>query len=514
MIDDIKTYRVTNLRSIKDSGEIPLSPLSVLVGRNGSGKSSFMRFFQILQQSIKPSKRSSLLFYGDDVDFGSFEDAICKAQNTDDFIGFGFSFSHHPNILYIRRLLNSKIDGKLFCKIKSNKEHNYLNSVSVEILGDKFEIEFVNKKIEKITINNLDTTKHIEKVIVRDGFIVPEVYGRSHEDYYYISTQDYHPRYRAYIEAFVNKISWHIHGRTKETTKFIKAASIRYTEKNEFINQLSNLYESGMWVNFTKSLSRNNKLYNEVRATFALTYLPTILLVVNDILQEIANSIYYIGPSRALAQRYYRIQELDVSRIDPSGYNMPAFIDNMTQSQLTDFKEWAKIFFGFSPTKNSSSGHISIFVGAANEPNFNLSDVGFGYSQVLPILLQLWRFQYDSTKKQSANVSNRKKTHIFLIEQPELHLHPAFQRNLIKAILHTLAEVKNHGSNLKIIIETHSEYIVNEIGKAVETKFIEKEEASIYLFEKENGECNISCSEFDEYGRLINWPFGFFSGDE
>lgn len=48
--------RLRNFRSLKDTGIIELKPLSLLIGKNSSGKSSFLRFFPLIQQSLEESK--------------------------------------------------------------------------------------------------------------------------------------------------------------------------------------------------------------------------------------------------------------------------------------------------------------------------------------------------------------------------------------------------------------------------------------------------------------------------
>lgn len=53
----MNNIRLINFRNIADSGEIELKPLTILVGKNGSGKSSFLRLFPLLQQSMEVAKR-------------------------------------------------------------------------------------------------------------------------------------------------------------------------------------------------------------------------------------------------------------------------------------------------------------------------------------------------------------------------------------------------------------------------------------------------------------------------
>lgn len=59
----MNNIRLINFRNIADSGEIELKPLTILVGKNGSGKSSFLRLFPLLQQSMEVTKRDPFLWY-------------------------------------------------------------------------------------------------------------------------------------------------------------------------------------------------------------------------------------------------------------------------------------------------------------------------------------------------------------------------------------------------------------------------------------------------------------------
>lgn len=102
----------------------------------------------------------------------------------------------------------------------------------------------------------------------------------------------------------------------------------------------------------------------------------------------------------------------------------------------------------------------------------NLVDTGFGYSQILPILLSVWkvnmsenssvrRFLYGYIGGQSADYYEA-------IEQPELHLHPALQAKLID-VFSQLASEEN-GGKIKFVLETHSEAMINRLGYLINKK--------------------------------------------
>ena len=65
---------VQNLRSLYNIDEIEIKPITVLLGKNSAGKSTFLRMFPLLKQSIEERTSEPILWYGDYVDFGDFEE--------------------------------------------------------------------------------------------------------------------------------------------------------------------------------------------------------------------------------------------------------------------------------------------------------------------------------------------------------------------------------------------------------------------------------------------------------
>ncbi len=72
----LEAFGVKNLRCLADTGLVPIRPITVLVGRNSSGKSTFLRAFPLLRQSVETARNSPILWYDERyVDFGSLQDA-------------------------------------------------------------------------------------------------------------------------------------------------------------------------------------------------------------------------------------------------------------------------------------------------------------------------------------------------------------------------------------------------------------------------------------------------------
>ena len=89
----VKEIQIKNFRSLKDTGMQTLSPITLLVGENSSGKSTFLRAFPLLKQSISKRTSGPILWAGDVddyVDFGSFEETVTNDKS--DTIVFRFKF--------------------------------------------------------------------------------------------------------------------------------------------------------------------------------------------------------------------------------------------------------------------------------------------------------------------------------------------------------------------------------------------------------------------------------------
>ncbi|MFS8067021.1 MAG: AAA family ATPase, partial [Byssovorax sp.] len=72
----LEAFGVKNLRCLTDTGLVPIKPITLLVGKNSSGKSTFLRAFPLLRQSVETARNSPVLWYDERfVDFGSLQAA-------------------------------------------------------------------------------------------------------------------------------------------------------------------------------------------------------------------------------------------------------------------------------------------------------------------------------------------------------------------------------------------------------------------------------------------------------
>jgi predicted ATPase len=180
------------------------------------------------------------------------------------------------------------------------------------------------------------------------------------------------------------------------------------------------------------------------------------------------------------------------------------FLRNLTETEKGEFASWTEKNFSFSVSILSSEGHVSLKIKEEGLSEINLADTGFGFSQILPILTQLWWLGRKSNKATYPIT--------FAIEQPELHLHPKLQALLGDVFIAAVTAAKQSGLDLRLIIETHSETLINRLGHRIANNQCSKEDINVVLFDKKkSGEAvTIRTASYDEEGFLTNWPLGFF----
>ena len=125
--------------------------------------------------------------------------------------------------------------------------------------------------------------------------------------------------------------------------------------------------------------------------------------------------------------------------------------------------------------------------------NSRPTNVGFGLSYVLPILV---------------NGLIAQKGCLVIVENPEAHLHPMGQSNIGKF----LAKIANTG--VQVIIETHSEHVINGIRLAALEGSIIHDRVQVNFFDREEKSVRVVPIKLNEKADLTDWPLGFFDQQE
>jgi hypothetical protein len=174
-----------------------------------------------------------------------------------------------------------------------------------------------------------------------------------------------------------------------------------------------------------------------------------------------------------------------VSSVDPKGWER-------LRASLASFGSASGLFRDVQIRRKgrSASEPFQVTVKVAGSA-FNLVDVGYGVSQVLPIIVDSLR-------------GDRGRT--YLLQQPEVHLHPKAQAEL-GSFLAFLAKEQNK----QFLVETHSDHLVDRVRMDVrEGKHgLTPRDVSLLYFERKKGNATIHPLELDGAGNILNPPRGY-----
>ena len=264
--------------------------------------------------------------------------------------------------------------------------------------------------------------------------------------------------------------------------------------------------------NYLKSfkIKGEEHILNEM---YILMHLNDMIENINYYLFDMSNCITYVRPLRVTTERYYRYQNYAVDEIDSDGKNLAMYLANLSDHQMIKFTEWTSKLFGFSIVVLKHEGHVELqLIEGDNSPR-NLVDTGFGYTQLLPILTMIWNAIKNQPRRSIFYRGDGDIPKFIVIEQPELHLHPRMQAKFGAMLAKVIAS--EAGKNMRFIIETHSEAILNSVGIEIEQNNLDKDKANIVLFNaaEEGYENYIEEAQYNERGFVEHWPTGFLSED-
>lgn len=510
--------RIKNIRSIIDSEDIELNSINMLLGRNSSGKSSFLRLFPMLKESARNELRGPILWFDETYDFGSYANTFSRhAKPEQDVIELSFAWRPKNTKSNSKSILSSG----LFFESKINEADNVSVCLCIGKVGD----EIVLKKMElvidssSIVIVGSDDNSNLQ-VSINDHVIstfdfkwnygtstlLPELRIVSKKSVYDVLDSAMKNLYE------VNSIGIN--------TVFSLSRTPCYSE-----DEVWNVLESNIDKVSSKK-AKNNRIKGNVEdrekivdATFAMT-IHSLLQDVDEYLTNYFRHTYYITPLRYNFQRYMRNRDLAVDYVESSGKNVMEYILSLNKSEKDSYVNYLKKTLKIE-VEVEGRENKSIFIKTEDGEKDNIVDVGYGFSQVLPIATTLWDRAYKKSKDEVENT--------IVIEQPEVHLHPAMQKRLAILFVEALNIAKSRGKALKLIVETHSQHLVNHLGKYVANSYppetkelleyyktdadsdvsITPEEISVYLFEKREGVTTITKTGYDKRGQIERWPMGF-----
>jgi predicted ATPase len=222
--------------------------------------------------------------------------------------------------------------------------------------------------------------------------------------------------------------------------------------------------------------------------------------------EELFQSTYYLAPLRDPPKRTYLWSGAAPSNVGKSGENtiaalLAARANNMQVNNkplevvISEKLEQLGLIHSFRLEELREGTNIFrvLLRRTPESPEVSLTDVGFGVSQLLPVLVLLYYVPEGST---------------VILEQPELHLHPSVQAGLADIFIDAWQT-----RGIQILLESHSEHLLQRLQRRVAEEKIPNTDMALYFCSLEQGESKLTTLELDEYGAIRNYPKDFF-GDQ
>jgi len=509
----LDAFGVKNLRCLADTGLVPIRPITVLVGRNSSGKSTFLRAFPLLRQSVETARNSPILWYHERyVDLGSLKDAA-NNQLDDPSVTFRFQL-RLPKGAYVA------IGDPLFdiAVTLAGGEIPHVSAYEIRVEGHEVRWSFDERgRAQSLVVNGTNEVLNFLGAVSLGGraYLWPtlqpgetsSVSYQAAPEVFQLDTIDYHTRADDVLLRLVaGRLYPLFHGNTSNDTIDQVADGLWAGERSAMRQQLalqSNQRQFQQNVNALDEL-----VFERIVVSVLARLSPFIIEAADQVLAHFVSRVSYLAPLRVSAQRAYRIQNLAVEEVDPDGENLAMFLRSLSPPESESFAAFTRGALGFETTVKATGIHAEILVKGGGSKKFvNLVDVGFGYSEVLPLAAVLWASCIRPTTQQ------REPAPLVAIEQPELHLHPAHQSKLARMMVEAMQRSRAAGGGSKILVETHSESLINGLGKLVYEDVIKADDIQIALFDQdeETGQTTVRLAGYRDNGALHDWPYGFLS---
>ncbi len=518
---ELQGLRVKNLRCLTDTGRVPIRPITVLVGRNSSGKSSFLRAFPLLRQSVQTATESPILWYDQGlVDFGTFGTAI-NHRAEDRTITFEFSVKVATRWgtagaawLHVAMELGEGIPP----------HGSYVAGYRIECLDYIAVLRFSPEgRLIHFDVNGQDIFA-VDESICLDGYarLFPRMGYADSGKVEYTTGTGRTARGRAGGSAARRQPGWSLPFQDKlfDLLRPVYYGKTSDETIRELVRRWPLIPAQHVWAYlqerrptkkaFNNSESAEVKQLAEQVARYGFAgNLQELIGGVDFEVADFMSRVQYLRPLRATADRSYRIQDLAVTDVDPDGKNLAMFMYSLSAEERESFVSFTREHLGFESKIELSGLNAEILVKEPNaDRHINLVDIGFGYTEVLPLMAILW-----STCCRTPDSASQ-PTSLLAIEQPELHLHPAHQVKLAHVIAGAWKASRDAKREVKIMVETHSEGIVNGLGDLIEKKVLREDDVQLVIFDQdpETRQTQVRLAGYTDDGALNDdWPFGFFA---
>lgn len=440
----LKQLRIQNFKGWKDTGTIRMAPITLFFGANSSGKSSIGQFLMMLKQTVESPDRKAVFYPGGKnsaVQLGSYQEMVFH-RDPENKIIFDYRWSL-PEILKFK----DPVSGQAFSGncISFHAEVGLGDKDQHTLVLDQLKYELLEEEESRLSIGmeRKSDTKSEYKVDATN-YTLKRKQGRV-----------WYPGAPVRFYGFPDEV-------------------VAYHQNADFVQGLN---------------LRHEKLYR---------------------------SLCYLGPLRTKAERLYSWTGMEPESVGYAGENtVAAILAARNRAISLGYKRPAKPFEEIIALKLKEMGLIEEFkVNPISEQRqeyevnvrtkgsrdwVDLPDVGFGISQVLPVLVQCFYAPAGS---------------IILMEQPEIHLHPNAQSALADVMIDVInSREKGLDRDIQLVIETHSEHFLRRLQRRIAENTVPQEKVSAFFANIDKTPAILEPLQIDIFGNIQNWPEHFF-GDE
>jgi predicted ATPase len=439
---DLQKITIENFKCFQKQTEIEFGKLTLLTGANSSGKSSIIySILGAIQSGEFPFQFST---NGKYVNMGDFKEIIFNHHRKEK-IKLGFTFKN-GSIHKIETIWTEDANNNLPKLFELNAEADYFN-LSVKSKAKKYVVDF--------TYNPEKDPSSISSEFIKE------------------------------INNLINKTLKTATKHSKKKTKHEKEnGAFDYVEEITSAQNIKGLILDEMPF---FNLKLNEK---------GILKLRQITDVISKVFRDYDEQINFISSFRLHPERTYLEQTKSKLKVNNYGDGYLDQIIYWETKNKTKFNQLIKILKELNllesiKSKRLEGGRYEISVQVKKGGiDTSLSDVGFGISQFLPIIV--------------ADLQLSKSSTLF-IAQPEIHLHPSVQSSFGDYLIKQMkAEDKNY------VIETHSEYLLNKIRLAVVKGEIKEDDVKIYFVDNHSDSNPIHKITFTKKGQILNAPDNFF----
>lgn len=434
----ITEISLDNFKSWRKISRMRLAPITGLFGTNSSGKTSILQWLLMLKQTVDSSDRSQALNLGDSrslVEFGSFADVV------------------HDH----------ELPGRIVWELRWSLDHTR-RIVDLEQGPDAVVIED-DKVAYRCTVGGEESGEvRVERMAYDFG---GSTFGYNHDGL----PGDYSLWAQGPMAAGLKRTEQH----RWDLPAPVKCYGFPY-QVNLYFQKAGFLLDLGLRV------------------------------------EELFGRLFYLGPLRAVPARYYTWAGGKPDDVGPHGervidallasrhnghriHDRATGVERSVEESVAYWLQELGLIHDFAVQDIAGgSGLYRVRVRrAAESPEVLITDVGFGVSQLLPVLVLCYYVPEGST---------------VLLEQPEAHLHPRVQA----ALADVLVEVTK-SRNLQLIVESHSEHLLRRMQRRIAEESLSSGDVALYFCRLADGISQLDPLEVDAFGNISNWPDDFF-GDQ